>query len=343
MDNQTSGHNAPAPDRIREIGFAFRASKVLMSAIELGVFGVLADGPLSMAALRTTVGVAERGARDFFDTLVSLGLLERDDDGLYRNTPECDRYLDPRKSTFIGGELLHAGQRIYPLWQRLTDALKTGAPQDGLDTAAFYPSLYSEPGMPEIFSNAMTAGSLLAARAMATLFPWRNYTSVVDVGTAQGCLPVEIARAHPHLVVGGFDLPQLRQPFESYVRKNDLARRIQYQAGDFLSEPLPPADVIVLGRVLHNWDLRTKKMLLRNAYDAVPSNGCVIIYERFIDDERRRHSAALLASLNMLIMTEAGFDFTTAECMAWMKDAGFGAMSVQPLAGGISMVVGNKS
>src|SRR5262249_61368343 len=94
--------------------------------------------------------------------------------------------------------------------------------------------------MPEVFSNGMTAASLLVARAMAALFPWQNYSSIVDVGSAQGCLPVEIARGHRHLAVGGFDLPHLRQPFESFFRKNGLADRIQFHAGDFLSDPPAP-------------------------------------------------------------------------------------------------------
>jgi hypothetical protein len=112
--------------------------------------------------------------------------------------------------------------------------------------------------------------------------------------------------------------------------------------GDFLSNPLPSAQVLIFGRVLHSWDLATKKTLLQKAYRALPAGGAVIVYERLIDDDRRVNAAALLASLNMLIMTAGGFDFTAAECMGWMAEAGFHSMRTEPLTTEQSMIVGLK-
>jgi len=99
---------------------------------------------------------------------------------------------------------------------------------------------------------------------------------------------------------------------------------------------------VVLGRILHNWNLSTKQMLLKKAYDALPARGALIVYERFIDDDRRVNAPALLASLNMLIMTAGGFDFTGADCISWMRDAGFQGPRTEPLTPEISMVVGIK-
>jgi O-methyltransferase len=188
----------------------------------------------------------------------------------------------------------------------------------------------------------MTGGSLLAARAIAAKFPWNNYATVIDVGTAEGCLPVEIARVHDHIRGGGFDLPQIRPHFENYVRKYSLGERLSFYPGDFLSAPLPNADVLVMGRVLHNWDLPTKKMLLASAYEALPRGGVLIVYERLIDDDRQANSAGLLASLHMLIVTAGGFDFTAADCIGWMQEAGFEQTRVEPLALGLSMIVATK-
>src|SRR5207237_3496358 len=105
---------------------------------------------------------------------------------------------------------------------------------------------------------------------------------------------------------------------------------------------LPTADVLVLGRILHNSYAATKKMLLKKAHDALPSGGALIVFERLIDDDRRLNAPALLASLNMLIMTAGGFDFTGADCIGWLRDTGFRDMRVVPLAGDQSMVVGMK-
>jgi hypothetical protein len=188
----------------------------------------------------------------------------------------------------------------------------------------------------------MTGGTLLAAKALATRFPWRDYTSFIDVGTAEGCLPVEILRAHAHIRGGGFDLPQVRPHFAAYVRRHGLDERLSFHPGDFLATSLPSADVLVMGRILHNWDLATKTMLLAKAYQALPGGGALIVYERLIDDDRCASSAGLLASLHMLIMTEGGFDFTAADCIGWMQEAGFQRTRVEPLALGLSMIVATK-
>ena len=188
----------------------------------------------------------------------------------------------------------------------------------------------------------MTAGVSLAGPAIAAKFPWRQYRTMIDVGTAQGCLPVQIAQAHSHISGGGFDLPTMQPLFESYVREHRLDHRMRFYAGNFLQDPLPCADVLVLGRVLHNWDLPTKKMLLKKVYAALPSGGSVIVFERLIDDERRRGLGGLLASLHMLVMTEGGFDFTAAECVSWMLEAGFHHPNVKSLTSTHSMVAAVK-
>jgi hypothetical protein len=333
---------AVLPDRIVQLGLAFRAAKALLSAAELGVFTALAEEPLDLEALRAAIGIEQRGARDFFDALVALGMLERDDGDRYRNTPETALYLDRRKPSYIGGELEHLNAYVYPHWNTLTQALRTGMPQSGARGSGHYPALYADRAKLETLAKGMSGGTLPVATALAAKFPWQDHRTVIDIGTAQGCLPVQIARAHAHITGGGFDLPPMQPLFDDYVREYSLSRRLRFFAGDFLRDPLPNADVLVFGRILHNWDLPTKNMLLRKAYEALPAGGALIVYERLIDDERRRNAAALLASLNMLIMTAGGFDFTGADCADWLCDAGFRKLRTEPLTSEISMVAGVK-
>jgi hypothetical protein len=330
------------PDRIVKLGLAFRAAKALLSAVELGVFTALAESPLDLDTLRKRVGIDERGARDFFDALVALGMLERDESGRYANTLETDLYLDRQKPTYIGGELDHFNTYVYPHWNLLTPALRTGKPQSGARATGHYPALYADQAALETLVKGMTGGTLPVAKALAAKFNWQNYKTIIDVGTAQGCLPVQIAHAHPHISGGGFDLPPVAPHFGNYVREHDLSHRLRFYAGDFLQDPLQSADVLVFGRVLHNWDIATKRMLLKKAYDALPAGGALIVYERLIDDKRRVNAAALLASVNMVIMTAGGFDFTGADCISWMREAGFRNMRVELLTSEYSMVVGTK-
>jgi O-methyltransferase domain/Dimerisation domain len=332
----------PGRDRIMELAHGFRAAKVLLSAVELDVFTVLAECSRDLGNLRAKVGISERGARDFFDALVALGLIERDASGSYHNTAESELYLDRRKPTYIGGELAYVNARAYPHWHLLTTALKTGKPQSEASHASYFPALHADQAKLELFANAMIAGAMLAGQAIAARFPWHRYRTLVDVGAAQGSLLVQIAKAHPHLTGSGFDLPTMQPLFELHVREQGLEHRLRFHPGDFLQDPLPSADVLVFGRVLHNWELATKRQLLRKAYEALPAGGSVIVFERLIDDERRCNVGGLLASLHMLVMTQGGFDFSAADCMEWMRDAGFHDLRVEPLTDVHSMVVGTK-
>ena len=330
------------PDRIFKIAYAFREAKALLSAVEVGVFTALADGPLEYDRLRNRIGLHERGARDFFDALVALGLLAREEDGRYRNAPGSDLYLSRNSADYVGGLLDHLNTREYPYWNLLTPALQTGNPQFGDKVNGHYGALYAHEADVESFARAMSASTLDVAKALAGRFPWRDYNTLIDIGSAEGCLPVQIAQSHAHISGGGFDLPPIGHLFDAYVSSHRLSQRLRFYPGDFLVDPLPPADVLVFGRVLHNWDLSIKKMLLRKAYAALPRGGAVIVYERLIDDDRKVSTPGLLDSLNMLVMTEGGFDYSASDCFGWMQEAGFDHTRAEPLAADQSMVIGVK-
>ncbi len=334
---------AVTPASIMQLGLGFMASKTLLSAIELGVFTELADGPGSAEQLIDKLGLHERAARDFLDALVSLGMLEREA-GLYRNTAETDEYLVRGKLGYLGGMLEMANERLYPFWGSLTEGLKSGLPQNEVKSggAGLFEALYGDPERLRLFLAAMTGLSAGASRAIAEKFPWRDYQTVLDVGGAQGGLLVQLGLAHPHLRGRNYDLPVVQPIFEEYVAANNLSDRLTFYPGNFFEDPLPPADVITMGHILHDWDLEQKRMLLKKAYDALPPGGSLLVFEALIDDERRNNPFGLLMSLNMLIETPGGFDYTGRDCSAWMRDAGFTSTRVEHLAGPDSMVVGVK-
>ena len=331
------------PERILQLGLGFWGSKTLLSAVELGVFTVLAEGPRSGKSVRAELGLHPRGADDFLDALVSLGMLERTGDE-YVNTAATDLFLDRNKPSYLGGILEMANARLYPFWGSLTEALRTGRPQNEVKVGGdFFATLYQQdPEELQRFLHAMTGLTMGAALAIAERFPWERHHSVVDLGTAEGCVPVQLALRHPHLVVGGFDLPPVAPVFEAYVESFGLADRVRFHAGDFFADDLPSADVLVMGRVLHDWGLDEKLTLLRKAYAALPEGGALIVYDTVIDDDRRANTFGLLMSLNMLIETEAGFDYTGAQCRSWMAEVGFRDSYVEPLGGPDSMVVATK-
>jgi precorrin-6B methylase 2 len=332
----------PTPDAIMQLGFGFWGSKALLSAVELGLFSELAAGPLEGEELRRRLGLHERSAGDFFDALVALGMLERDD-GHYANTPETDLFLDRAKPSYVGGIMEMANARLYPFWGALTEGLRTGSPQNEAKHGEdFFGALYADPARLAQFAAAMSAVSIGVGQVIAAKFPWSDHKSVVDIGCAEGAVPVQIALAHEHISGGGFDLPPLAPIFDQYVAGFGLGERLSFTGGDFFEDQLPEADVLVMGHILHDWNMEEKRQLLRNAYDALPDGGALIVYEAIIDDERRSNAFGLLMSLNMLIETPGGFDYTGADCRGWMEEAGFRESYVEHLLGPDSMVVGIK-
>jgi hypothetical protein len=98
----------------------------------------------------------------------------------------------------------------------------------------------------------------------------------------------------------------------------------------------------MMGHILHDWNLDDKKMLIRKAHEALPTGGALIVYESIIDDDRSKNSFGLLMSLNMLIETPGGFDYTGHDCIGWMQEAGFHSTRVEHLVGPDSMVIAIK-
>jgi len=330
------------PEHILQLGLGFWGSKTLLSAVELGVFTELAAGSLNAEALRQKLALHQRSALDFFDALVALGMLEKRG-GKYANTPETDLFLDRAKPSYIGGMLEMSNSRLYPFWGSLTTALRTGSPQSEARTGEnFYDALYRDPAAVKNFLQAMTGISMGACLAVAKKFLWKKYKTFTDVGSAQGALAVQLLLAHPHLNGTGFDLPVCQPIFEDYIRSFELEDRVRYQAGSFYNDPLPKADVITMGHILHGENLDEKRKLIRKAYEALPKGGAYIVFEELIDDERKKNAFALLMSLNILIETPGGFNCTGADYRKWMREEGFRESYVEPLVGPVGMVVATK-
>lgn len=339
---QEASQAQPNLDRIMQLGLGFWGSKTLLSAVELGVFTALANNVMTGKVLSEHLGLHPRSACDFFDALVALGMLHRNGDQ-YVNTPETNFFLDRKKPSYIGGMLEMANARLYPFWGSLTEALRTGQPQNEIKTGeSLFDTLYNDPVRLRLFLQSMTGISMGASKAIAKKFQWGTYKSFADIGTAQGGLSVQLALAHPHLSGIGFDLPVCRPIFQEYVDSFGLGDRLRFCSGDFFTDPLPAADVLVMGHILHDWSLEEKRALISKAYGILSPGGVLLVFESLIDDDRQKNVFGLLMSLNMLIETSGGFDYTGADCSAWMREAGFRELRIEHLVGPDSMVIGIK-
>ncbi|MPR36850.1 methyltransferase [Salmonirosea aquatica] len=336
-----------SPDHIMKIGMGFWASKTLLTAVKMDLFTKLGEDSLSREELQQSLGLHPRSSADFFDALVSLGLLHRngkDWEEKYCNTLETSIFLVRTSPAYVGGILEMANDRMYGFWGNLEEGLRTGQPQNEIKQTgkSGFEAIYAQSDVLEQFLNGMAGAQVGNFMALANAFNFGAYRSLCDIGGANATLSICLVQSHPHLQCLSLDLPPVAPIAARNVEQAGLTGKIQIGALDFLTQPFPAAEVITMGNILHDWNLETKKMLIRKAYEALPENGALVVIENIIDDQRRENTFGLLMSLNMLIETEGGFDYTYADFNEWATEAGFHSTTKVPLAGPTSAVIAYK-
>jgi len=335
------------PSSILKTAFGFWESKVLLTAVEFGVFTKLSDRRISGVELGAELQLHPRAISDFFDALVAMKFLGRDGEGAeakYFNLPEGSLFLDEKSPRYIGGILIMLNARLFKFWNDLPEALRTGRPQNEIKHGqkGMFEELYSDLPRLEQFMGAMTGLSRTNFEAFAKKFNFPAYRTLCDVGGATGLLSMEIAKQHAHLQCISFDLPEVEPIAKKHIAAAGLTNRVGTASGDFFQDPLPKADVITMGMILHDWNLEKKMHLIRAAYDALPPGGALVAIEALIDDARRENVQGLLMSLNMLIEFGDAFDYSGADFRQWCGEVGFKRFEVIHLAGPSSAAVAYK-
>lgn len=341
MENQLN------PSKIMQTGTAFWASKTLLAAIDLGLFTLLARGKRTGQEIKNRLELHDRSLYDFLDALVALGFLRRTglkENAIYSNTEETDLFLDKQKPSYVGGILEMANNRLYPFWGNLEDGLRTGLQQNELKSsdASIFSVLYADGHKLREFIGAMTGAQMGNFIMFSQIFDFSNYKTHCDLGGAGGHLAAQVTLNNPHMNAITFDLPPVAPIAAENLKMMQLTERVSVQSGDFFVDEIPGADVITMGNILHDWGLPEKQQLISKAYDALPKGGALVVIENLIDNEREKNAFGLLMSLNMLIETPAGFDFTEAEFKNWAEAAGFEKVYSMPLTGPSSAVIAIK-
>ncbi|UCH94612.1 MAG: methyltransferase [Candidatus Aminicenantes bacterium] len=327
---------------------AHHINKTLRAAIKLDIFTPLENEPLTGEEIKTRLKLNGRGLYDFLDTLVSLEILKRDGDGKdarCSNTAEGSLFLVKGRPDYIGGMFEFKMQEFEQSWGELAEALKTGKPQrqDMKDTGkVLFEATYDSKEKIRAFMGGMNFAQMESFRDFSEKFDFSRFNTLCDIGGNNGLLSIIVAQQNQHMKLFTYDLPALEPYAREKIEESGLSDRITVLSGNFFEDDFPKADVITMGNILHDWNLEEKKLLVSKAYNALPEGGALVVIECIIDNERRKNTDALLMSLQMLLITEGGFDFTAANFDSWAREAGFKNTTYMPLSGDSNAVIAYK-
>lgn len=335
------------PAQIMQTGLGFWSSKILLTAVNLELFTLLAQECKSAEAIRESLDLHPRAVHDFLDTLVALRFLCKHGKGesaVYANTLETEVYLDKNKDSYIGGMLEMADNRLYRFWDNLEEGLRTGLPQNESrnSTESPFAALYADEDRLKEFLKAMGGVQIGNFSAFAKQFDFENYYTHCDIGGAAADLSIQIAINNPGILSTSFDLPQVAPIAASNIKNAGVSERVRTRSGNFFTDDFPRADLITMGNILHDWNLEEKKMLIAKAFAALPDGGALVVIENIIDDARKENAFGLMMSLNMLIETPGGFDYTAADFVGWAREAGFSRIRKMHLTGPSSAMIAYK-
>jgi len=303
---------------------AFRASKVLFTAVSLRLFDRLEPAPVSAAQLAADTATHPDALQRLLDACVALALLARDGP-LYRNLPVASRYLRQDSPDTLAGYVLYSDRVLYRLWGNLGDAVREGShrwEQTFGSRAGVFESLFATDQDRLTFLQGMHGMGLLSSPAVAAAFDLSRFTHFCDLGGATGHLAIAACRRYPGLRATVFDLPAVTPVAQRFIDGAGLTERIRVHPGDFFTDPFPPADLYALGRIVHDWSEPRIDLLLSKIHAALPPAGGLLLAERLLYPFHDGPLNANLQSLNMLVVTE-GKERTAAEYEALLRRAGF--------------------
>lgn len=297
----------------------------MFAAVSLGVFDTLETEPTSAETIAAVLQLPRKPLERLLDACVGLKLLRRDG-SLYANQPVASAYLCRGSERALVGYILYSNDVLFPLWNHLEDAVREGTPrweQEFGGEGGIFANFFRTQEARAIFLRGMHGFGLLSSPKVVEAFDLSGFRRMVDLGGATGHLAIAACERYPELHAVVFELPGVMETARGYLNNSGVvSQRISLTAGDFFVDPLPEADLIAMGRILHDWSEAKVRQLLTKVFDRLSSGGAILIAEKLVDEERTGPTSALLQSLNMLVCTE-GRERTLSEYRQLLEEAGF--------------------
>ncbi|MBK5293030.1 MAG: homocysteine methyltransferase [Acidobacteriia bacterium] len=330
--------NLPDAAPVIDLIEAFRRSKTMFAAVDLGIFDQLADGAKGALALAGT-GSVDTMAR-LLDACVSLGFLEKNGDR-YTNTAVTSAYLCRTSPNTMAGYISYSNRALYPMWGHLEDAVREGTHRwkqtFGLEGASLFSHFYRTDEDRREFLLGMHGFGVLISPAVVAAFDLSPYKRMVDLGGGTGHLAMAASARYPEMSVAVFDLAEAVE----CAREFTAGSKVELLAGDFLTGPLPEAGLYAVGRILHDWSEEKIRLLLDRIYASLPAGGGLLIAEKLLLEDLSGPVHAHMQSLNMLICTE-GRERSFSQYADLLQEAGFAEIQGRLTGVGLDAILARK-
>jgi acetylserotonin O-methyltransferase len=328
---------------VLELLQAFRLSKTMFTALQLGVFDQLAGGPSTVQLLAKSLHLNEGALGRLLDGCVSLKLLEHEG-GAYRNSATAARFLVSDSPDTLAGYVRYSDQSLYKLWDGLADAVREGtnrwAPTFG-SRASLFDHYFRDETATRSFLGGMHGFGQTTSGLIVRAFDLSRFKHLVDLGGATGHLAMAACAAYPEMKATVLDLPPVQKFALEHISQSPVAASVSFVGSDFFADDIPTADLYCLGRILHDWDDPKINILLSKIYAKLPAGGALLVTETLVNEDRSGPVYSLMQDLNMLVCTD-GRERTESEYSALLKSAGFATVKFQRTGGLVDAILAFK-
>ena len=302
----------------------FWRTQAICAAVELGVFEVL---PATAPDLAQRCGLDADGTRRLLHALAELRLVE-DGGGVWRATGR-GAFLAAGHPWTLADAAVEYGRYFPRMWEALPAALRG---EEGWQPPDIFGEVAADPGRTASHHRMLAGYALHDYGQVPDALDLRGAERVIDAGGGLGALAGLLVEAHPKLRVTVLDRPEVVERAMCAPRSD----RVSFREGDLFERWNTEGDVVILARVLHDWDDASALRLLRHARRALPSGGRLFVIEMVLPDAS---AAGGLCDLHLLAVT-GGRERTASEYTALLGCAGFDHGGLRRLPGLTSIVVG---
>jgi len=321
-------------DDILQIANSFRASRVLLSAVELKIFTVLDKHMMTSGDVSSKINTDFRATDRLLNALCAIGILKKVKEKFY-NTDLASKYLVEGKPEFMGG--LYHTNHLWNTWSYLTDSVIKGSSYKGEQNKK------EKAEWVEAFIAAMHYRGVSQGKILAMMVDLTNVNKILDLGGGSAAFSMELIKKKPTANAVVLDLPHVIPLTKEYVKNADLIDKFQFIEGNYLTADFNDRyNLILLSAIVHINSYEQNKSLIQKCSDALNENGMIIINDFVMNEDRVSPAHGALFSINMLVGTVSGDTYTENEMREWFEAAGISNIERKSTSFGSDLMIGTK-